>query len=194
MLLSRSQLIPNDLGTALSHSVFVMVFSLYFAVTAGWMKKLEGVGQKASRALISYCCHGGTNVLPSCLGRMGSAADLPGFIFINISSLLTGPSGPCPHGGGTYLCASPRVPNPGSQNQHRMLGVGRDPQRPSSPIPCSEQGQLQPDEVAHSPVQPGLERFQGWGIHHLSEQPGPVFYHPHCKIFLPYIQSKSPLF
>jgi len=35
--------------------------------------------------------------------------------------------------------------------------------------PCNEQGHLQPDQVAQSPVQPGLECFQGWGIDHLSE-------------------------
>ncbi|NXL43142.1 ROS1 kinase, partial [Podilymbus podiceps] len=31
-----------------------------------------------------------------------------------------------------------------------------------------------PDQVAQSPVQPGLECFQGWGLHHLSGQPVPV--------------------
>jgi len=34
---------------------------------------------------------------------------------------------------------------------------------------CGEQGQLHPDQVAHGPVQPGLERFQVWGISHLSD-------------------------
>jgi len=38
----------------------------------------------------------------------------------------------------------------------------------------SEQGHLQPDQVAQSPVQPDLECFQGWGIDHLSEQPVPA--------------------
>ena len=60
--------------------------------------------------------------------------------------------------------------------------------------PCSEQGQLQPDQVSQSPVQPGLEHFQGWGFHCLSGQPLPVFHHPHCEKLLAYIQSKSPLF
>ena len=32
--------------------------------------------------------------------------------------------------------------------------------------PCSEQGHLQLDQGAQSPVQPGLEYFQGWGISH----------------------------
>jgi len=55
--------------------------------------------------------------------------------------------------------------------------------------PCSEQGHLQPDQAAQSPTQPGLECFQGWGISHLSGQPGPGFRHPQHNIFLPYIQS-----
>ena len=52
---------------------------------------------------------------------------------------------------------------------------------------CSEQGHLQLDQVAQSPIQPGLEYFQGWGIYHLSGKPIPVFHHPHCKKFLPSI-------
>ena len=44
--------------------------------------------------------------------------------------------------------------------------------------PCSEQGHLQLDQVAQSPVQPGLECFQGWGLHYLFGQPGPLFHHP----------------
>jgi len=41
-------------------------------------------------------------------------------------------------------------------------------------LPCSEQGHLQTDQVAQSPVQPGLECFHGWDIDHLSGQPVPV--------------------
>ena len=59
--------------------------------------------------------------------------------------------------------------------------------------PCSEQGHLQLDQVAQSLVQPGLECFQGWGLHCLSGQPVPVFHHPHGKKILPYTQSKSTL-
>jgi len=33
--------------------------------------------------------------------------------------------------------------------------------------PHSEQGHLQLDQVAQSPIQPDLECFQGWGIYHL---------------------------
>jgi len=58
--------------------------------------------------------------------------------------------------------------------------------------PFSEQGYLQLDQVAQSPVQPGLECFQGWGIHHLSGQPVPVFHHPYCKIFLPISSLNLP--
>jgi len=50
--------------------------------------------------------------------------------------------------------------------------------------PCHEQGHLQPDQVAQSPVQPGLGCFQGWGISHPYGQPLPGFHHPHRKQFL----------
>ena len=53
--------------------------------------------------------------------------------------------------------------------------------------PCHEQGHLPLDQVAQSPVQPGLECFQGSGISHLSGQPAPVPHHAHCKQCLPSI-------
>jgi len=56
--------------------------------------------------------------------------------------------------------------------------------------PCREQGHLQLDQVAQSPIQPGLECFQGWGLQCLSGQPVLVFHHPRGKKFFPYIQSK----
>jgi len=34
-------------------------------------------------------------------------------------------------------------------------------------LPCSEQGHLQLDQVAQSPVQLSFECFQGWGLHYL---------------------------
>lgn len=34
-------------------------------------------------------------------------------------------------------------------------------------FPCSEQGYLQLDKIARSPVQPDLEFIQGWDIYHL---------------------------
>ncbi|KAK4816838.1 hypothetical protein QYF61_023902 [Mycteria americana] len=55
----------------------------------------------------------------------------------------------------------------------------------SNQAPCNEQGHLQLDQAAQSPIQPDLECLQGWGIYHLSGQPVPVFHHHHCKnVFL----------
>ena len=51
--------------------------------------------------------------------------------------------------------------------------------------PCNEKGHLQLDQVAQSPVQPGLECFQGWGLHYFSGQPVPVPHYPHGEEFLP---------
>jgi len=48
-------------------------------------------------------------------------------------------------------------------------------------LPCREQGHLQLDQVAQSPVQPGLECLQGWGTQHLSWQPPAVLHHHHHK-------------
>ncbi|GAB0180650.1 cAMP-dependent protein kinase inhibitor alpha [Grus japonensis] len=39
--------------------------------------------------------------------------------------------------------------------------------------------------VAQSPIQRGLEHFQGGGIYNLSGQPVPVSYHPHTEEFFP---------
>jgi len=82
-------------------------------------------------------------------------------------------------------------------DRHRMIiecswleGTFRG--HPAQP-PCSGQGQLQLDQVGQSSIQSDTECFQVWGIDHLSGQPLPVFHHPHCKDFLPYIQSKSTL-
>ena len=47
--------------------------------------------------------------------------------------------------------------------------------------PCHGQVHLPLDQVAQVLVQPDLECFKGWGIHHLSGQPVPGFHHPHCK-------------
>jgi len=60
--------------------------------------------------------------------------------------------------------------------------------------PCREQGHLPPDQVAESPVQPGLEHCQGGGSHSFSGQPVPVPHHPHGKEFHPNIESKSDVF
>ncbi|KAK4828015.1 LOW QUALITY PROTEIN: hypothetical protein QYF61_022792 [Mycteria americana] len=55
-----------------------------------------------------------------------------------------------------------------------MLWTGRDLYRSSSPTPLQEQGHLQLDQVAQSPIQPDLEYLQGWGLHYLSVQPLPA--------------------
>ena len=56
--------------------------------------------------------------------------------------------------------------------------------------PCNEQEHLQLHQCSEL-LQPDLECLQRWGIHHISGQPVPVLHYPHCKKFLPYIQSKS---
>jgi len=85
----------------------------------------------------------------------------------------------------------------GNYPNHRIIecfGLGKTFKGHLVQRPCHGQGHLQPDQVAQSPVQAGLEHFQGWGINQLSGQPGPGLHHPHGEEFLPYIQSKSALF
>jgi len=48
---------------------------------------------------------------------------------------------------------------------HRMVWIGRDLWHHLLPPPCYRQGHLPLAQVAHSPIQPGLECFQGGGIH-----------------------------
>jgi len=68
----------------------------------------------------------------------------------------------------------------------RMVWVGRDLIDLLDPTLCHGQGHLPLDQVAQSPIQPGLELFHGGGIHDFSGQPAPVPHHPHSKkkIFL----------
>ena len=50
---------------------------------------------------------------------------------------------------------------------------------------CYGQGHLPPDQVAQSPIQPGLEHRQGGGSHSFSGQPAaPVPHCPHSEEFL----------
>ena len=65
---------------------------------------------------------------------------------------------------------------------------------PSSNPLLYRQGPLPLDQVAHSPIQPGLECFQGEGIDNLCGQPVPLSDHSHGKECLPNIYSKSTLF
>jgi len=53
--------------------------------------------------------------------------------------------------------------------------------------PCHGQGQLPLAQVAQSPVQPGLEHFQGGGSHSFSGKPVPGPHQPHSKEFIFYI-------
>ena len=46
------------------------------------------------------------------------------------------------------------------------------------------------DQVAHSPIQPGLEHLQARGIHNLSGQPVPAPHHSPWKELPPNIQPK----
>ena len=59
--------------------------------------------------------------------------------------------------------------------------------------PCYWQGHFHLDQVAQSPIQPGLEYFQRGGIHNLTGWPVPVSHHPHCKEFLPLKSFKKSL-
>jgi len=63
-----------------------------------------------------------------------------------------------------------------------MVWVGRDLIDHPVPHPCHGQGPLPPGQVAQSPVQPGLERFQAGDIHSFSGQPvpfgGPFLFRP----------------
>ncbi|NXP40728.1 RN169 ligase, partial [Leiothrix lutea] len=50
-----------------------------------------------------------------------------------------------------------------SSQDHRMVWVGRNLK--VHPTPCPGQGDPPLSQVASSPIQPGLEHFQGWGSH-----------------------------
>lgn len=45
----------------------------------------------------------------------------------------------------------------------------------------SWQGSVSVDQFAQSPISPGIEHFQGWSIHHFSEQLVPMPHHPTVK-------------
>ena len=68
-----------------------------------------------------------------------------------------------------------------------MIWVGKDFKDHPVPTPSHGQGG-QPlhqalDQTAQSPIQPGLEHFQGWGIHSFSGQLLPARHHPLSKKF-----------
>ena len=57
------------------------------------------------------------------------------------------------------------------------------------PIQCHPLGHLPLSQAAPSPIQPGLEHFQGWGNHSFSGHPVPGPPHSHKEKFLKYIQG-----
>uniref|UniRef100_A0A8B9TVM6 Fibrinogen C-terminal domain-containing protein n=1 Tax=Anas platyrhynchos TaxID=8839 RepID=A0A8B9TVM6_ANAPL len=61
-----------------------------------------------------------------------------------------------------------------------MAWVGRD-LKPFQFQPLPWARPLPPAQAAQSPIQPGLEHFQGWDIHCFSGQPGPVSHLPQSK-------------
>jgi len=67
-----------------------------------------------------------------------------------------------------------------------MVWVGRNLKDYLVQPPCHGQGHLPLDQVAQSPIQPGLEHCQGEGSHNFSGQPVPVPHHPHSKQFISY--------
>jgi len=75
-----------------------------------------------------------------------------------------------------------------------MVSTGRNFKRSSSSTPCHGQGDLSLDQETQNAIQPNLEHLQGWHIHNFFGQPVLVFHHPHCKKFLPCLQSKPTLF
>ena len=86
-----------------------------------------------------------------------------------------------------------------SQN-HRMAWVRRDlkdHQAPTpTPLPPTTGRQAGPTTSisnTQGPIQPGLEHFQGRGIHSLPGQPVPAPHHSHSKELPPDIQPKFSL-
>jgi len=77
-------------------------------------------------------------------------------------------------------------------------GLGwKGPQGSWSSNPPAGQGHKPPhllDQVAHDPIQPGVEHLQGRGFHNLSGQPIPAPHHSPGKELPPNIQPKSSLF
>jgi len=68
-----------------------------------------------------------------------------------------------------------------------MVWVGRDLKDHPVSTPLSWSETPSTSHVAQSPIQSGLEHFQGGGVHNISGQPVPVPHHPHGEEFLSYI-------
>jgi len=54
------------------------------------------------------------------------------------------------------------------EGNHKMVWVGRDLRDHVVPTHCYGQGHLPLDQVAQSPIQPGLEHLQGGDVHNFS--------------------------
>jgi len=59
-------------------------------------------------------------------------------------------------------------------------------------LPCNEQGHLQLDQGAQSPIQPDLVYLQGQDFHHLARQPVPVSDHPRCINWIWHVLDACP--
>lgn len=73
-----------------------------------------------------------------------------------------------------------------------MSWVEKDLRHHPLATPWQGQGHLPADQAAESPIHPGPEHFQGWGIHSFSVL-WPVPHHPHSKGFPPNVLHKSHL-
>ena len=72
-------------------------------------------------------------------------------------------------------------------NYYRMIewfGLERIP-KPTLPQPLLWAGTPPTHQAADSPIEPGLEHCQGWGIHSFSGQPMPGAHHLNCEELLP---------
>jgi len=76
-----------------------------------------------------------------------------------------------------------------SQN-HRMVGVGRDPCGSPSPTPLPKQGH--PEQAAQDLTQAGFEDLQRRRLHSRSGQPVPVFHQPQSAE-VPCVQMELPV-
>lgn len=81
-----------------------------------------------------------------------------------------------------YCLQIPKLIEPSSQN-HRMVWVGIDLEDPLVPMPLPCAGILSTSPGYSEPIQPGLKRFQGWGIHNFPRQIVLEHSHPHSKEF-----------
>lgn len=90
---------------------------------------------------------------------------------------------PCfPVNGCTSACQSEAVNDLRiftESHSHRMLGIGRDPERSSSPIRLQEQEHLH--RVPQEPINASFECLRRRRLHNSVGKPVPVFCHPHCE-------------